>query len=140
MSYQHVLVAVSMSPESHRLIDKAVSIVRPEQGKITLLTLSTDPEIYNYLSAPMLGNLRDVMQEETQLFLDELQKQAGYPIHQAIIASGELTQQITALCQKENIDLVICGNHNHSFVSKALCSAKRIVDGSHTDVLLVALR
>lgn len=139
MSYQHVLVAVSVSPESHRLIDKAVSIVRPEQGEITLLTLSTDPEIYNYLSAPMLGNLRDVMQEETQLFLDELQKQAGYPIHRAIIASGELAQQITALCQKENIDLVICGNHNHSFVSKALCSAKRIVDGSHVDVLLVAL-
>ena len=61
MPYQHVLVAVSVNPESHQLIDKAVSVVQPEQGKITLLTLSTDPEVYNYLSAPMLGDLRDVI-------------------------------------------------------------------------------
>ena len=73
------------------------------------------------------------------LFLDELQKKAGYPIHRKIIASGELAEQIKALCQTENIDLVICGNHSHSFFSKALSSAKRIIDGSHVDVLLVEL-
>ncbi|MEA1151665.1 universal stress protein UspC, partial [Klebsiella pneumoniae] len=43
------------------------------------------------------------------------------------------------ICQKQNVDLVICGNHNQSFFSRAACSAKSIVSSSQVDVLLVPL-
>ncbi|SPW21505.1 universal stress protein UspC [Cronobacter sakazakii] len=33
MSYSHVLVAVAVTPESYRLITRAVSIVKPVNGK-----------------------------------------------------------------------------------------------------------
>ncbi|EYH73557.1 universal stress protein UspC, partial [Salmonella enterica subsp. enterica serovar Heidelberg str. N418] len=42
-----------------------------------------------------------------------------YPIEQTFIASGELSQHILAVCRKHHVDLVICGNHNHSFFSRA---------------------
>lgn len=35
MGYQNVLVTVAVAPDSHRLVEKAVSIVRPHAGNIT---------------------------------------------------------------------------------------------------------
>lgn len=140
MSYKHVLVAVAVTPESHHLVQKAVSIVSPVNGRITLITLASDPEIYNQFAAPMLENMRELMLEETQLFLEELKAKAGYPIEKAVIATGELSEHILALCDKHDIDLVICGNHNQGFFSKVICSAKAVVSSSKVDVLLVPLR
>ena len=127
MSYSHLLVSVAVSPESHQLVARAVSIARPANARISLITLAAEPEMYNQLAAPMLEDIREVLQEETHQFLQELVERADYPIHQTVIATGELSAHILDICQKENIDLVICGNHNQSFFSRAACSAKSIV-------------
>jgi len=88
----------------------------------------------------MMENLRELMLEETQLFIDELAKKANYPITETVIATGELSEHILAICNKGSVDLVICGNHNQSFFSKIICSAKAVVASSQVDVLLVPLR
>lgn len=139
MSYSHLLVSVAVSPESHQLIARAVSIARPNNARISLITLAAEPEMYNQLAAPMLEDIREVLQEETQQFLRELVERANYPVHQTVIATGELSEHILDICRKQNIDLVICGNHNQSFFSRAACSAKSIVSSSQVDVLLVPL-
>ncbi|SQC42566.1 Universal stress protein C [Klebsiella pneumoniae] len=79
MPYTHLLVAVAPTPESQVLIKKAVSIARPVNAKVSLITLATDPELYNQFAAPMMENLREVMQEETREFLNELARHAGLP-------------------------------------------------------------
>lgn len=139
MSYKHLLVAVAPTPESHQLVARAVSIVKPVDGSITLITLASDPELYNQLAAPMMENLRELMLEETHLFLQSLKEQAGYPIYDTVIATGELSEHILNICGKTPIDLVVCGNHNQSFFSKVTCSAKRVVQSCSVDVLLVSL-
>lgn len=139
MPYSHLLVAVAPTPESRTLISKAVSIARPLDAKISLITLATDPEMYNQFAAPMLENLRDLMHEETRGFLNGLAKDAGYPIDKIVIASGELGHHVKDFCQQHRVDLVICGNHNHSLFSRATCSAKNIVGSSGVDVLLISL-
>ncbi|WP_159872199.1 MULTISPECIES: universal stress protein UspC [unclassified Raoultella] len=139
MPYSHLLVAVAPTPESRTLISKAVSIARPLEAKISLITLATDPEMYNQFAAPMLENLRDLMYEETRGFLNGLAQDAGYPIEKITIASGELGHHVKDFCQQHRVDLVICGNHNHSLFSRATCSAKSIVGSSGVDVLLVSL-
>ncbi|HFZ8993089.1 TPA: universal stress protein UspC [Citrobacter freundii] len=139
MSYTHILVAVAVSPESEQLVAKAVSIARPLNARVSLITLAADPELYNQFAAPMLEDLREVMHEETQNFLRQLCDGAGYPIENTFITYGELSTHILDRCRKHQIDLVICGNHNHSFFSRASCSAKSVVQSSQADVLLVAL-
>ncbi|HEY2452170.1 MAG TPA: universal stress protein UspC [Scandinavium sp.] len=139
MTYSHLLVAVAPTPESHKLIAKAVSIARPVNARISLITSSTDPEMYNQFAAPMLENLRELMQEETRQFLDELSARADYPITNTTIACGELSEHIKDFCLKQQVDLVICGNHNKSFFARATCSAKTVVGNSGVDVLLVSL-
>ncbi|WP_342324854.1 universal stress protein UspC [Kosakonia sp. BYX6] len=140
MNYAHLLVAVAVTPESQQLLAKAIDIARPFNARISLITLASDPELYNHLAAPMMENVREVLQEETQQFLDELIKNANYPIERALIASGELSEHILHTCRNEGVDLVVCGNHNQTFFSRAACSAKSIVHASEVDVLLVPLR
>ena len=139
MPYSHLLVAVAPTPESRVLIQKAVSIARPVNAKVSLITLATDPELYNQFAAPMMENLREIMQEETRGFLAELVHHADYPIEKTIIASGGLGHHVKDFCQQHRVDLVICGNHNQSLFSRATCSAKDIVGSSGVDVLLVSL-
>lgn len=139
MSYSNLLVAVAPTPESQQLVARAVSIAKPVKGAITLITMASDPEMYNQFAAPMMENLRELMLEETQLFLQSLKEQAGYPIEDTIIATGELSEHILDICAKRNVDLVLCGNHNQSFFSKVTCSARRVVQSCAVDVLLVSL-
>ena len=58
MPYSHLLVAVAPTPESRMLVNKAVSIARPSNALVSLITLATDPEMYNQFAAPMMENLR----------------------------------------------------------------------------------
>lgn len=90
MGYQNVLVTVAVAPDSHRTVEKAVSIVRPHAGNITLLSTLANPEMYNNFAGPMLGDLRTLMEEETRLFMEELRQRAGYPIADMLIVHGEL--------------------------------------------------
>ncbi|QME62908.1 universal stress protein UspC [Escherichia fergusonii] len=139
MAYTNILVAVAVTPESQQLLAKAVSIARPLNSRVSLITLASDPEMYNQFAAPMLEDLREVMQEEIYDFFRQLEQEAGYPIAQSFIAYGEMSEHILAMCRKHKFDLVICGNHNHSFFSRASCSAKSVIGSSEVDVLLVPL-
>ncbi|MCN9160488.1 universal stress protein UspC, partial [Klebsiella pneumoniae] len=120
MPYTHLLVAVAPTPESQVLIKKAVSIARPVNAKVSLITLATDPELYNQFAAPMMENLREVMQEETREFLNELARHADYPIERMTIACGELGHHIKDFCRSHRVDLVICGNHNGTVAKLAM--------------------
>ena len=114
MSYSNILVAVAVTPEVSNCWQSGI-YRQAVKGHISLITLASDPEMYNQLAAPMLEDLRSVMQEETQSFLDKLIQDAGYPVDKTFIAYGELSEHILEVCRKYHFDLVICGNHNHSF-------------------------
>ncbi|MFC0227309.1 universal stress protein UspC [Serratia aquatilis] len=139
MEYRNVLVAVAVAADSHRLVKKAVSIVRPYNGQITLVSMIANPEIYNSFAGPMLGDMRALMEEETLLFMEELCMRADYPINHTQIIHGELGDCLTYANQQQPFDLVICGNHSNSMMSKVACSAMRFINTSRIDVLIVPL-
>ena len=133
------MVAVALSPDSQQLVNKAVSIVRPYNGKVSLITLTTEPEMYCSYAAPMLGDLRAVLQEEAQLFMEELAINADYPITDRSIVHGEFADSMAYVCQQQHIDLVICGNHSTRLMNKFSCSAAKLINTSTVDVLIVPL-
>ncbi|AFJ46667.1 universal stress protein UspC [Shimwellia blattae] len=140
MAYKRLLVAVAPGVESQQLVEKAVALARPVQGSITLLTLAVEPAFYQHMTSPMLEDLRDLLLEETHLFLDDLVAHCDYPITSRRIVTGELAPQLIAACEEENIDLLICGNHNSSRFSSAVCAARKVIATSQRDVLLICLR
>ncbi|HEI6852654.1 TPA: universal stress protein UspC [Yersinia enterocolitica] len=139
MGYRNVLVAVALSPDSQQLVNKAVSIVRPYDGRVSLITLTTEPEVYSSYAAPMLGDLRSVLEEEALLFMEELAINADYPIEKRNVVHGEFAESMAYFCQQQHIDLVICGNHSTRLLNKFSCSAARLINTSTVDVLIVPL-
>ncbi len=59
--------------------------------------------MYNQFAAPMMENLREVMQEETREFLNELARHADYPIERMTIACGELGHHIKDFCRSHRV-------------------------------------
>lgn len=139
MGYKHILVPVAMTDESVELVKKAISIVSPEQGQVSLLTCVPDPELYNQFAGMMLDNVRDLMREDVNQFLETLCANVNYPIANSLIASGEIGPQIVAACQNLRVDLVLCGIHSQSTIRKYLTSTRNIIELSVADVLLVPL-
>lgn len=139
MSYHTILVAVAQAPDSHILVEKAVAIARPAGARVDLLTLCNEADMCCTYAGPLLADMRRLLHEEASLFLTQLSQQVDYPIAQTHICNGELLDCIVDTCQRQQVDLLICGNHCEGFFKRLLSSSGLLIDRTHTDVLLVSL-
>ena len=90
MAYKHILIAVDLSPESQLLVDKAVSLARPYDAKISLIHVDVNySDLYTGLIDVNLGDMQKRISEETHP-LRELSTNAGYPISETLSGSGDL--------------------------------------------------
>ncbi|MDU7101641.1 MAG: universal stress protein UspA [Enterobacter sp.] len=123
MAYKHILIAVDLSPESKVLVDKAVSMARPYNAKVSLIHVDV-----NY--SDLYTGLIDV---------NLLSTNAGYPITETLSGSGDLGQVLVDAIKKYDMDLVVCGHHQ-DFWSKLMSSARQLINTVHVDMLIVPLR
>ena len=66
MAYKHILIAVDLSPESKVLVDKAVSMARPYNAKVSLIHVDVNySDLYTGLIDVNLG--RDAPRPERAL-------------------------------------------------------------------------
>jgi universal stress protein A len=91
MAYKHILIAVDLSPESKVLVDKAVSMARPYNAKVSLIHVDVNySDLYTGLIDVNLGDMQKRISEETHHALSELSTNAGYPITETLSGSGDL--------------------------------------------------
>jgi len=139
MAYKHILIAVDLSPESQLLVDKAVSLARPYEAKISLIHVDVNySDLYTGLIDVNLGDMQKRISEETHTALKELSTNAGYPISETLSGSGDLGQVLVDAIRKYDVDLVVCGHHQ-DFWSKLMSSARQLINTVHIDMLIVPL-
>jgi universal stress protein A len=140
MAYKHILIAVDLSPESQLLVEKAVSLARPYDAKISLIHVDVNySDLYTGLIDVNLGDMQKRISEETHTALKELSTNAGYPISETLSGSGDLGQVLVDAIRKYDVDLVVCGHHQ-DFWSKLMSSARQLINTVHIDMLIVPLR
>lgn len=140
MAYKHILIAVDLSPESKVLVEKAVSMARPYNAKISLIHVDVNySDLYTGLTDVNLGDMQKRISEETHHALTELSTNAGYPITETLSGSGDLGQVLVDAIKKYDMDLVVCGHHQ-DFWSKLMSSARQLINTVHVDMLIVPLR
>jgi len=140
MAYQHILIAVDLSPESKLLVDKAVSMARPYNGKVSLIHVDVNySDLYTGLIDVNLGDMQKRISEETRTALAELAANAGYPITETLSGSGDFGQVLVDAVKQYQVDLVVCGHHQ-DFWSKLMSSARQLINTLHIDMLIVPLR
>ena len=140
MAYKHILIAVDLSPESKVLVEKAVSMARPYNAKVSLIHVDVNySDLYTGLIDVNLGDMQKRISEETHHALSELSTNAGYPITETLSGSGDLAQVLVDAIKKYDMDLVLCGHHQ-DFWSKLMSSARQLINTVHIDMLIVPLR
>ena len=113
MAYKHILIAVDLSPESKVLVEKAVSMARPYNAKVSLIHVDVNySDLYTGLIDVNLGDMS---------------------------GSGDLGQVLVDAIKKYDMDLVVCGHHQ-DFWSKLMSSARQLINTVHVDMLIVPLR
>ena len=128
MAYKHILIAVDLSPESKVLVEKAVSMARPYNAKVSLIHVDVNySDLYTGLIDVNLGDMQKRISEET------------YPITETLSGSGDLGQVLVDAIKKYDMDLVVCGHHQ-DFWSKLMSSARQLINTVHVDMLIVPLR
>ncbi|TKI07189.1 universal stress protein UspA [Martelella alba] len=139
MSYKHILIAVDLSPESNILVEKAVSMAKPYNAKISLIHVDVNySDLYTGLIDVNLGDMQKRISDETQSALKQLSQNAGYPITEVLSGSGDLAQVLVDAINKYDVDLVLCGHHQ-DFWSKLMSSARQLINTVHVDMLIVPL-
>ena len=80
MAYKHILIAVDLSPESKVLVEKAVSMARPYNAKVSLIHVDVNySDLYTGLIDVNLGDMQKRISEETHHALTVHQR--GLPNH-----------------------------------------------------------
>ncbi|MBC8950418.1 MULTISPECIES: universal stress protein UspA [Xenorhabdus] len=140
MAYKHILVAVDLSPESQILVEKAVSLAKPYNAKISLIHVDVNySDLYTGLIDVNLGDMQERIADETRNSLKELSASADYPIQETLSGSGDLGQVLVDAIKQYDMDLVVCGHHQ-DFWSKLMSSARQLINTVHVDMLIVPLR
>lgn len=140
MAYKHILIAVDLSPESKTLVEKAVSIARPYNAKVSLIHVDVNySDLYTGLIDVNLGDMQKQISEETHQALKTLSSDIDYPVSETLSGSGELAQVLIDAIEKYHVDLVVCGHHQ-DFWSKLMSSARQLINTVHVDMMIVPLR
>ncbi len=140
MCYKHILVAVDLSEDSHRLIDRAVMLAKPLDAKLSFIHIDVNyAELYTGLIDINLVDTQNHSMDMAQKELQKLEDYADYPIQHRLVGSGDLSSEICDTVKEYKIDLVILGHHQ-DFWSKLLSSTKLILNCSPVDILVVPLK
>lgn len=140
MAYKHILIAVDLSSDSKLLVEKAVSLAKPYDAKVSLIHVDVNySDLYTGLIDINLGDMQHKVAEETHKALAELSQNAGYTITEKLSGSGDLAQVLVDAVKKYDMDLVVCGHHQ-DFWSKLMSSARQLINTVHVDMLIVPLR
>ncbi len=140
MAYKHILVAVDLSPESNVLVQKAVSMAKPYNAKVSLIHVDVNySDLYTGLIDVNLGDMQQRITDETRNALKDLSDNSGYEIQETLSGSGDLGQFLVDAIKKYDMDLVVCGHHQ-DFWSKLMSSARQLINTVHVDMLIVPLK
>ncbi|WP_334470985.1 universal stress protein UspA [Arsenophonus sp. PmNCSU2021_1] len=140
MAYKHILVTVDLSPESKVLVDKAVSMAKPYNAKVSLIHVDVNySDLYTCLIDVNLGDMEQRITKETHHALTKLAKEADYKIEKELSGRGDLGQVLVDAIKEYKVDLVVCGHHQ-DFWSKLMSSARQLINTVHVDMLIVPLK
>lgn len=140
MAYKHILVTVDLSPESKVLVDKAVSMAKPYNAKVSLIHVDVNySDLYTGLIDVNLGDMEQRITKETHHALTKLAKEADYNIEKELSGRGDLGQVLVDAIKEYKVDLVVCGHHQ-DFWSKLMSSARQLINTVHVDMLIVPLK
>jgi universal stress protein A len=140
MSYQSVLVAVDLSNESTRIIERALDLAGGEVGKIHL-THVVEPVAAAYPIDAYAINMTKLQEEAMAIAsqrLADIGDKHGIPADRQRVLTGAAATEIRSKAEEISADLIVIGSHGTSGWKLLLGStANKVLHGASCDIMTV---
>lgn len=139
-TYNHLLVAIDLSNESSKVIERALSLADGDAGKLTLMHV-VEPVAAAFPIDAYAINMSKMQEEATAIATERLMDigiEHGIPVDRQHIVIGMAAGEIRSKAEELKSDLIVIGSHGRSGWKLLLGStANKVLHGSHCDILTV---
>jgi universal stress protein A len=145
MSYQHVLVALDLSDESHQVLEKAHHLAQSDGAKLSAVAVVKPlTQVYGGLDMAPISSGAISFEEEAltqaQAQINEIVARYGVGQDQAHVVLGSPAHEIKQCAHELGADLIIIGTHGRHGLGLLLGStANGVLHGVDIDVLAVRI-
>ncbi len=140
MSYQHILVAVDLSDDSHTVIHKAINLAKAIEAQLSFIHIDVNhSELYTGL---IDLNMRETDNHASAAAMEKLQhlaQQSEVPIKHTLVSHGEFSDEIVEAISERGVDLLVCGHHQ-DFWSRIVSSTRQLINTSPVDMLVIPIK
>jgi nucleotide-binding universal stress UspA family protein len=142
--FQTILCPVDFSESSDRALDYALAVARRHEGRVSVMhvlpTVLADPELYPYLSEPVLPSA-DAK--------DRAYRRLGEFVHRAIaegigadviLEDGDVVEEVLKKAKRLEADLIVMGTHGRRGFRRLLLGSvtERVLRQSEAPVLSIS--
>ncbi len=142
---KNILVAIDLDQNDQVLLEKAIQFAKPFNSKVWLMHIAApEPDFVGYEGASQY--LRDHRAGELRKEHKLIQKHADYLEEQGVDSDGLLIQGATVEMimeesKKLNIEMIIIGHHDRSFLYKAILGSvsAQVIKRTNIPVLIIPI-
>ncbi len=142
-TYKHILLAVDFSEDAPYLVNRTNEMALLNNAKISLVHILDNipmPDMSYGTIIPLDFETEHVLLEIEKATLNKIGEQLNVPDEQRWLIWGSPKDEICALAEKENVDLIIVGSHGRHGLALLLGStANGVLHHAPCDVLAVRL-
>lgn len=139
MSYHHILVAVDLTKDSHKVLERAVAIAERNNGAKISIIHTLEPLGFAYGGdIPMdLTSIQDQLDDHAKKRLAEI-AETHVPSEDQHVLVGMPDTEIHRFAQENDVDLIVVGSHGrHGFALLLGSTSTGVLHGAQCDVLAV---
>lgn len=143
LKYQHLLVAVDLSPVTDQVLARAQEIADENKALLSMVhVMEHSPVAYGgEFSIPVDVNLEQAIEQEAREELQKLGQKYGIATEHQYLESGSVKLAVTDLAESLHADLIVTGAHGHHGLDILLGSrANAILHRAQCDVLVIRIQ
>lgn len=136
--YRHVLVAVDLTKDSHKVLERAMQIADRNKAKLSIMH-TLEPLGFAYGGdIPMdLTSIQDQLDEHAKQRLAEI-ADTHVPKENQHVVVGMPDTEIHRFAEEHDVDLIVVGSHGrHGFALLLGSTSTGVLHGAQCDVLAV---
>ncbi|MFD2190402.1 universal stress protein [Pistricoccus aurantiacus] len=137
--YRHVLVAVDLTKDSHKVLERARPIAERNQAKLSIMH-TLEPLGFAYGGdIPMdLTSIQDQLDDHAKQRLAEIADPCNVAREDQHVVVGMPDTEIHRFAQEHDVDLIVVGSHGRAGFALLLGSTSTgVLHGAKCDVLAV---
>lgn len=138
--YKNILVAVDLSQDSAKILDKARNLAKQYSAELSLVHV-IEPIAVGYaveVTSVDIEGLHEEVTKQAKQSLNEMGANLGIPEHRLHTVLGQPAREIRELAKKIEADLIIMGGHGrHGWELLFGSTSSSVTHGTGCDLLIV---